>query len=168
MSITLIVDGSQMWAGEPPPHWRLGGWVGGWVWQPSFLSRPPPPSTPPDPHPIHTPPLSPTLTQFPTPYGTCVTQWAGCTVTMTSTLVTTNTGGKLPPPQTSVGLNQVSDFSWPNNYQINSQQTNNPNKNHKRMGTSVACYHDGAWSPGAPGNTLVEKKCDVSTSQLGK
>ena len=54
--------------------------------------------------------------------------------------------------------NQPSVLQWPNNYQINSQQTNNPIKNHKRMGTSVACYHDGAWRPGAPGNTHVKRK----------
>ena len=54
--------------------------------------------------------------------------------------------------------NQPNILQWPNNYQINSQQTNNPIKTHKRMGTSVACYHDGAWRPGAPGNTHVKRK----------
>ena len=53
--------------------------------------------------------------------------------------------------------NQPTILQWPNNYQINSQQTNNPIKNHKRMGTSVACYNR-ARRPGAPGNTHVKRK----------
>ena len=41
----------------------------------------------------------------------------------------------------------------------NQQPTNynNPIKNHKRMGTSVACYNR-AWRPGAPGNTHAKRK----------
>ena len=37
--------------------------------------------------------------------------------------------------------NKPTILQWPNNYQTNSQQTNNPIKNHIRMGTSVACYN---------------------------
>ena len=53
--------------------------------------------------------------------------------------------------------NQPTILQWPNNYQTNSQQTNNPIKNHIRMGTSVACY-DRARRPGAPGNTHAKRK----------
>ena len=58
-------------------------------------------------------------------------------------------------------VNQPTILQWPNNYQINSQQTNNPIKNHKRMGTSVVCYNR-ARRPGAPGNTHAKRKEKVT------